>query len=66
VLEMRGQCERCQAALAADGPARICSYECTFCAGCAAAMDGSCPNCGGELVARPRRAAAAAADTPTA
>jgi uncharacterized protein len=67
MLEMREQCERCQAALAAAGPARICSYECTFCAGCAAAMNGACPNCGGELVARPRRAAApAAAATPPA
>lgn len=61
MLEMRAQCERCQAALPVAGPARICSYECTFCAGCAAAMDGTCPNCGGELVARPRRAAAPAA-----
>jgi hypothetical protein len=35
--------------------ARICSHECTFCAACADAMQGRCPNCGGELVARPRR-----------
>ena len=35
--------------------ARICSYECTFCATCADAMGGRCPNCGGELVPRPRR-----------
>jgi len=55
-LEMRDVCERCGARLAADGAARICSYECTFCPGCARAMDGVCPNCGGELVARPRRA----------
>ena len=56
-LEMRTECERCGAALAPDGPARICSHECTFCAACADAMDHVCPNCGGELVSRPRRVA---------
>jgi len=55
-LEMRTSCERCGTALAADGDARICSYECTFCVVCAGSMDQVCPNCGGELVARPRRA----------
>jgi hypothetical protein len=54
-LEMRTECERCGRRLEQDGPARICSYECTFCAECADAMDGVCPNCGGELVPRPRR-----------
>jgi hypothetical protein len=58
-LEMRSECERCGTALAVDGEARICSFECTFCASCAEAMDGVCPNCGGELVPRPRRVAAA-------
>jgi hypothetical protein len=58
-LEMRDRCERCEAALAPDGEARICSYECTFCAACADAMAHVCPNCGGELVARPRRITAA-------
>ncbi|HEX6197724.1 MAG TPA: DUF1272 domain-containing protein [Jiangellaceae bacterium] len=53
-LEMRTECERCDAPLAASGEAFICSYECTFCPACAAAMD-HCPNCGGELVRRPRR-----------
>ncbi|MFD6353772.1 DUF1272 domain-containing protein [Nocardia tengchongensis] len=37
------------------GPALICSYECTFCESCGRTMDYVCPNCGGELVARPRR-----------
>jgi len=55
-LEMRPVCERCGAALAPDGEAAICSYECTFCRACADTMDGVCPNCDGELVARPRRA----------
>jgi uncharacterized protein len=56
-LEMRVECERCGATLAPDGAARICSHECTFCAACADAMDDVCPNCSGELVARPRRVA---------
>jgi len=56
-LELREQCERCGTALAAGGDARICSYECTFCPACADALDHVCPNCGGELVARPRRPA---------
>jgi hypothetical protein len=54
-LEMRTECERCGTALAGNGTAFICSYECTFCARCAAEMDLVCPNCGGELVKRPRR-----------
>ena len=56
MLEMRATCERCEKALPVDtADARICSYECTFCAGCAETL-GTCPNCGGELVSRPRRA----------
>ena len=54
-LEMRSACERCGAALPPDGEAAICSFECTFCPTCAEAMERVCPNCGGELVARPRR-----------
>jgi hypothetical protein len=54
-LEMKPRCERCEVALAHDAEALICSYECTFCPACGQAMDGICPNCGGELVARPRR-----------
>ena len=56
VLEMRDACESCAIPLPVDGPARICSYECTFCEPCAGSMRDVCPNCGGELVARPRRA----------
>ncbi|MEV6774483.1 DUF1272 domain-containing protein [Nocardia sp. NPDC051030] len=55
-LEMRTRCEKCGIAeLTADGPAWICSYECSFCENCSRTMDYNCPNCGGELVARPRR-----------
>jgi len=55
-LEMRDVCEKCNAGLAHDSEARICSYECTFCNPCGEAMDQVCPNCGGELLARPKRA----------
>lgn len=54
-LEMRGTCEKCEAPLGHMDAAVICSYECTFCPACSAAMDATCPNCGGELVTRPTR-----------
>lgn len=54
-LEMKTTCGKCDAVLDADGAAFICSYECTFCADCMDALSGVCPNCGGELVRRPRR-----------
>jgi hypothetical protein len=54
-LEMRIACEKCGSALAENEVANICSYECTFCAECTEAMAAICPNCGGELVRRPRR-----------
>jgi len=56
-LEMRDSCERCSASLDHGAEAFICSYECTFCPACTAALESRCPNCGGELVHRPRRAA---------
>ncbi len=56
-LELRTRCERCGAALEPDGEAVICSFECTFCAACGDAVAHVCPNCGGELVPRPRRTA---------
>lgn len=58
MLEMRSACERCEAKLPADATAWICSYECTFCPDCRDVLRGLCPNCGGELVLRPRRGAA--------
>ncbi|MGF1607935.1 MAG: DUF1272 domain-containing protein [Kiloniellales bacterium] len=54
-LLMKEACERCGLGLSVDGEAYICSYECTFCRGCTLDMNERCPNCGGELVARPRR-----------
>jgi hypothetical protein len=55
MLEMRDSCEKCSTTLAADADALICSFECTFCVDCSRVMDDRCPNCGGELVPRPRR-----------
>jgi len=59
MLELRPNCECCDRDLPADSvEARICSFECTFCADCAnGVLQGLCPNCGGELLARPRRPA---------
>ena len=58
MLEMRPDCEKCGCDLHAQAPgAFICSFECTFCASCTEDMDEICPNCGGELVDRPTRAA---------
>lgn len=54
-LGMKATCERCEADLAQDGEAYICSYECTFCAACTDVMDRKCPNCSGVLERRPRR-----------
>jgi len=60
MLELRPTCENCNKPLPPNSvDARICSYECTFCGPCTDAMDGICPNCGGELPARPRRASKA-------
>ena len=65
MLEMRPDCERCGTDLAAEAPgAFICSFECTFCAECAEALDDRCPNCGGELVSRPRRPASKLESNP--
>lgn len=52
---MKASCEVCQTPLPQEAEAYICSYECTFCPACAENRAGVCPNCGGELVTRPRR-----------
>ncbi|SEQ68299.1 hypothetical protein SAMN04488038_109127 [Solimonas aquatica] len=59
MLELRPSCECCDTDLPPDSTqARICSFECTFCADCAETrLQNRCPNCGGELVVRPRRPA---------
>jgi GNAT superfamily N-acetyltransferase len=66
MLDLRPSCECCDADLPPESPlARICSFECTFCATCAERrLDGRCPNCGGELLPRPRRPAGKLAANP--
>ncbi|MBP0579748.1 DUF1272 domain-containing protein [Labrys sp. LIt4] len=60
MLKLRPNCECCDRDLPPDArEAMICTFECTFCAGCAAdVFAGTCPNCGGDLVRRPIRPAA--------
>jgi hypothetical protein len=57
MLELRPTCENCNAPLPPDATeARICSYECTFCAPCVEqVLRNVCPNCGGGFAARPVR-----------
>jgi hypothetical protein len=66
MLELRPGCERCDRDLPPHArDARICSFECTFCADCTdTKLGGVCPNCGGELVRRPIRPAAKLAKSP--
>jgi hypothetical protein len=58
-LELRPNCENCDMDLPpAAADARICSYECTFCASCVESkLHNVCPNCGGGFVPRPIRPA---------
>ncbi|WP_341707068.1 DUF1272 domain-containing protein [Halopseudomonas sp.] len=60
MLQLRPNCECCDRDLPPDADnALICSFECTFCRDCAdQRFAGRCPNCGGNLVARPIRPAA--------
>ncbi len=57
MLELRPTCEHCNKALPPDSrDARMCSYECTFCAACVEhVLHNVCPNCGGGFVPRPIR-----------
>ncbi|WP_321837314.1 DUF1272 domain-containing protein [Pseudomonas kulmbachensis] len=66
MLELRPSCECCDCDLPPDSAqARICSFECTFCATCTEQnLGGLCPNCGGELLVRPRRPANKLANNP--
>ena len=59
MLLMKPGCECCDTDLAPQSEdALICSFECTFCTTCAEQiLGGICPNCGGQLTARPTRAA---------
>ena len=66
MLELRPGCECCDRDLPGDSAdARICSFECSFCTDCAEqVLHGHCPNCGGELLPRPRRPLAKLAANP--
>jgi hypothetical protein len=59
MLQLRPNCECCDRGLPPESTeAMICTFECTFCRDCAERLlKGRCPNCGGELVRRPRRPA---------
>ncbi len=59
MLTLRPNCECCDRDLPnASLDARVCTFECTFCSSCTDdKLHGICPNCGGELVRRPRRPA---------
>lgn len=59
VLELRPNCESCDTDLPPSAVnARICSYECTFCASCVEdVLQSVCPNCGGSFTPRPIRPA---------
>jgi hypothetical protein len=58
-LRLRPNCEYCDKDLPPDATdARICSYECTFCAECVdTRLHNVCPNCGGGFERRPIRPA---------
>ena len=66
MLKLKPNCERCDRDLPPESAdARICTFECTFCADCAEhALGGVCPNCSGNLVARPIRPLAMLAKYP--
>ena len=57
MLDLRPTCEHCNKPLPPDSTeARICSFECTFCAACVDTVLGNvCPNCGGGFERRPVR-----------
>ena len=66
MLDLRPNCECCDRDLPPDSTeARICTFECTFCADCVDhVFGGVCPNCGGGFVPRPVRPAAMLAKYP--
>ena len=57
MLALRPNCECCDKDLPPDSSeAMICTFECTFCRDCVTqVLHDTCPNCGGEMLARPRR-----------
>lgn len=57
MLDLRPNCELCDRDLPPDSDdARICSYECTYCADCVdTVLHNVCPTCGGGFAPRPIR-----------
>jgi len=57
MLQLRPNCEYCDKNLPPHATdARVCSYECTFCAHCVeTVLHNVCPNCGGGFAPRPIR-----------
>ncbi|MEM8776456.1 MAG: DUF1272 domain-containing protein [Pseudomonadota bacterium] len=57
MLLLKPNCECCDKDLPPEATdARMCTFECTFCAECAEdRFHNTCPNCGGNLVVRPIR-----------
>lgn len=57
MLDLRPNCELCDRDLPPDSAdARICSYECTYCADCVeTVLHNVCPMCGGNFAPRPIR-----------
>jgi hypothetical protein len=66
MMKLKPNCECCDRDLLPESAdARICTFECTFCADCAEdVLGGICPNCKGNLVSRPIRPAAMLAKYP--
>jgi len=66
MLILKPNCECCDKDLPPEATdARICTFECTFCADCAETrFNNICPNCGGNLVERPVRPVGLLAEHP--
>jgi hypothetical protein len=66
MMKLKPNCECCDGDLPPESDAaRICTFECTFCADCAdRVLHGVCPNCRGNLVSRPIRPPAMLAKYP--
>lgn len=66
MLKLKPNCENCDCDLPPESAeARICTFECTFCASCVEdVLKGQCPNCGGGFEKRPIRPAAMLAKYP--
>ena len=64
--ELRPNCELCDCDLPpTSADARICTYECTYCAECAEnVLHNVCPTCGGNFAPRPIRPQKAYRDSP--